>query len=158
MDLTPEAAAPAPPRRRRRPLAYAVLVVVLAALGLVVYKGLSSASMYFYNANEAVARKDDLGTKRFRLQGTVLGEGYHPTAEGVDFEVAYGGEKVDVRHVGDPPQLFKVGLPVVLEGHWDRGGAWFDSDTILVKHSATYEAKHGDRLKEATTSTVRAPQ
>jgi cytochrome c-type biogenesis protein CcmE len=156
MDLTPEVAAPAPPRRRRRPLAYAVLVLVLAALGLVVYKGLSSASMYFYNADEAVTRQHDLGLKRFRLQGTVKDR--HETADGVDFAVAYNGEQVQVHHVGDPPQLFKVGLPVVLEGHWDRNGRWFDSDTILVKHSATYTAEHEDRLKEATTSTVPAPK
>jgi cytochrome c-type biogenesis protein CcmE len=158
MDLTPEVAAPAPPRRRRRPVAYAVLLVVLVALGVVVYKGLSSASMYFYNANEAVDRKADLGTKRFRLQGTVLRRGYHETADGVDFEVAFGGESVDVHHDGDPPQLFKIGLPVVLEGHWDPNGRWYDSDTILVKHSATYTADHEDRLKEATTSTVQAPK
>ena len=32
--------------------------------------------------------------------------------------------------------LFKPGLPVVLEGHWDAEQAVFDSDRILVKHTA----------------------
>jgi cytochrome c-type biogenesis protein CcmE len=138
-------------------MAYGVLVVVLVALGFVVYKGLSSASMYFYNADEAVHRQHDLGQKRFRLQGTVQ---EHPrtTADGVDFAVAYNGAHVEVHHDGDAPQLFKPGIPVVLEGHWDRNDRWFDSDTILVKHSATYTARHKERLKEATTSTVPAPQ
>jgi cytochrome c-type biogenesis protein CcmE len=139
-------------------MAYAVLAVVLVALGVVVYKGLSSASTYFYNADEAVAHQQSLGTKRFRLQGTVLGGTVHETAAGVDFAVAFNGAKVEAHHVGDPPQLFQPGLPVVLEGHWDRNGRWFDSDTILVKHSATYTAKHEDRLEEATTTTLQAPK
>ena len=71
MDLSP--AAPPVARRRRSPWAYGALVVVLLALGVVVWKGLSSASLYFYNADEAVEQREDLGDKRFRLQGTVLG-------------------------------------------------------------------------------------
>jgi cytochrome c-type biogenesis protein CcmE len=154
VDLTPGVVTP---RRRRSPMAYAVLAVVLVALGVVVYKGLSSASLYFYNADEAVAHRHDLGEKRFRLQGTVLGGTVHTTATGVDFAVAYNGVRVEAHHVGDPPQLFQPGIPVVIEGKWDPVGTWFDSDRILVKHSATYTAQHPDRLQQATTSTINAP-
>jgi cytochrome c-type biogenesis protein CcmE len=154
VDLTPRATpdltpAPATPRRRRSPVAYVVLALVLVALGVVVVKALTSASLYFYNADEAVAKKESLGEKRFRLQGTVLGEGLRSTADGVDFNVAFNGVRVEAHHEGDPPELFKVGIPVVLEGHWDESGRWFDSDRILVKHSEQYDADNGDRLKEA---------
>ncbi len=148
MDLTPGVAAP---RRRRSPAAYVVLLVVVVALGFVVTKALSSASLYFYNADEAVAKQDDLGDKRFRLQGTVLGDSIDidEARDTVDFTVAFNGAHVDVRHDGSPPELFEPGIPVVLEGHWDASGEWFDSDRILVKHSEQYEADNGDRLKEA---------
>lgn len=151
MDLTPATSAPTPtPRSRRRsPIAYAVLVVVLLALGFVVAKGLSSASLYFYNADEAVAQKADLGQKRFRLQGTVLGDTIREQGDQVDFTVAFNGARVDVHHDGSPPEMFKPGIPVVLEGRWDDTGRWFDSDRILVKHSEEYEAKNQDRIKEA---------
>ena len=96
-----------------------------------------------------MARKADLGHKTFRLQGTVLGDTIREQGEKVDFTVAFNGVRVDVHHDGSPPELFKAGIPVVLEGKWDGGGRWFDSDRILVKHSATYEAQNGDRLKEA---------
>jgi cytochrome c-type biogenesis protein CcmE len=136
-------------RRRRSPIAYGVLLVVLLALGIVVWKGLSSASLYFYNADEAVAKQAELGDKRFRLQGTVLGGTVHTTADGVDFTVAYDGVRVEAHHAGDPPELFEPGLPVVLEGRWDPSGDFFASDRILVKHSEEYEADNEDRLKDA---------
>ncbi len=54
---------------------------------------------------------------------------------------------------------------MVLEGRWDPTGDFFDSDRILVKHSAEYEADNGDRLDDAedggtdgaTPSTTAAP-
>lgn len=149
MDLTPaEVTAPTPGRRRSR-AAYVVLLLVVGGLGVVVYQALSSASLYFYNADEAVERRDELGDRRFRLQGTVLGDDLAQTDDGVRFSVAYNGVRVEARHEGDPPELFEPGIPVVLEGRWDDAGAWFDSDRILVKHSAQYEADNRDRLDEA---------
>ncbi len=147
MELTPRTAPTQ--RRRRSPWAYGVLLAVVLGLGVVVYQGLTSASLYFYNADEAVAQQADLGQKRFRLQGTVIGESIEPTDQGVDFTVAYNGAQVDVHHDGDPPELFQPGIPVVLEGRWDPSGDFFASDTIRVKHSEQYEADNGDRLDDA---------
>ena len=135
---------------RRRWLPLIVLGLVVVAIGLFVSKGLSDATLYFRNADEALAQRDDLGTKRFRLQGTVVGE---PVSHGdtVDFEVAYDGVAVAVRHAGDPPELFRPGIPVVLEGAWDADEAVFDSDRIMVKHDESYESKddYDERLREA---------
>ena len=146
MDLTPTTAAPV---RRRSRFAYVVLGLVVLALGVVVYQALSSASLYFYNADEAVQKQDELGDKRFRLQGTVLGDTIAERADGVTFSVAFNGVRVEARHDGDPPELFEPGIPVVLEGRWDAAGDWFDSDRILVKHTASYEADNGDRIRDA---------
>ncbi len=148
MDLSP--AAPPVARRRRSPWAYGALVVVLIALGVVVWKGLSSASLYFYNADEAVEQREELGDDRFRLQGTVLGgDSFNPTDAGVDFIVAFNGAEVHVRHDGDPPELFEPGIPVVLEGRWSASQDFFVSDRILVKHSEEYEAENEDRIDDA---------
>jgi cytochrome c-type biogenesis protein CcmE len=137
-------------RRRRRWLPLAVVAVVLVALGVLVYKGLSDATLYFRTADEAVAQRDDLGTRRFRLEGTVVGD---PTrsGDGVAFTVAHNGTSVDVRHVGDPPELFRPGIPVVLEGRWADGEDVFDSDRILVKHDEEYESQedYDQRMREA---------
>jgi cytochrome c-type biogenesis protein CcmE len=127
-----------------------VLGVVLVALGVVVFKGLSDATLYFRNADEAVAQRESLGTERFRLQGTVTGD--PAEADGVVvFVVAFNGVSVDVRHVGSPPELFRPGIPVVLEGHWDRSGDVFDSDRIMIRHDASYESEddYRQRMREA---------
>jgi cytochrome c-type biogenesis protein CcmE len=145
------------PLRRRNPLAYGVLLVVLVGLGFVVWKGLSSASLYFYNADEAVEQRAELGDDRFRLQGTVLGDTIETTAAGVEFTVAYNGVRVLAHHDGDPPELFKPGIPVVLEGRWDTSGDFFASDRILVKHSEEYEAENEDRLDDAERNGGDAP-
>lgn len=170
MELTPrtlteggdEGATPGPSsrprRRRRRWLALAVIAVVLVVLGALVYKGLSDATTYFRNADEAVAERDDLGTRRFRLQGTVVGDPER-TGDRVTFAVAHNGVSVDVRHVGDPPELFRPGIPVVLEGRWAEGEDVFDSDRILVKHDETYESQedYDERMREAEQTGETAP-
>lgn len=151
MELTPRTAADpgGTTRHRRSPWAYGALLAVLLGLGVVVYQGLTSASLYFYNADEAVAQRSDLGEKRFRLQGTVQEGSVTSTGRGVDFTVAYNGVDVDVHHDGDPPELFQPGIPVVVEGRWDPSGDFFASDTIRVKHSEQYQADNGDRLDDA---------
>lgn len=155
MELTPRTApddttgGSSTPHRRRSLWAYGALVVVLIGLGVVVWQGLTSASLYFYNADEAVEQRADLGGKRFRLQGTVLGDSIEANDEGVEFAVAFNGVEVDVHHDGDPPELFQPGIPVVLEGRWAEGQDWFASDTIRVKHSEQYEADNKGRLDDA---------
>jgi cytochrome c-type biogenesis protein CcmE len=150
VDLTPASTAPAPPRRRNR-AAYVVLAVVVVAIGVVVYQALSSASLYFYNVDEAVEQRDELGSDRIRMQGVVAGDP-EDTADGIEFTVAFDGRSARVHHDGDPPELFEPGIPVVLEGRWadaSAGDPLFASDRILVKHSEEYEAENEDRLDDA---------
>jgi cytochrome c-type biogenesis protein CcmE len=142
------------PVRSRNPkgrLALLVLVAVVAVLGFLVWKGLSNATVYFRNADEAVAERDELGDRRFRIQGSVVDDA-EETRDGVDFDITYNGVDVAIRHVGDPPELFEPGIPVVLEGTWDPGGGdFFASDRMLIKHDATYESQddYNDRVREA---------
>jgi cytochrome c-type biogenesis protein CcmE len=126
-----------------------VIALVLAALGFVATKALSDAALFFYNADEAVAKRDELGDRRFRLQGTVVDDSIVQTGEGVDFAVMFNGVQVAVSHKGDPPEMFEAGEPVVLEGRWDRSVDVFASDRMLVKHDEQYDAEHKERIDEA---------
>ena len=157
LDLTPRTDRPTGPNRgRRRWGSIATLVVLALAGGLIIRQALGSATLFYKNADEAVAQKAQLGQKRFRLQGIVNSTPHEMAAAGaVEFSVAYNGVAVDVLHTGSEPALFKPGLPVVVEGHWDASGSRFDSDRMLVKHTDNYKKandpsyakKHPDRVQ-----------
>lgn len=156
MDVTPRPAPEpvTPPKRRRNARAWIALAVVLAASGWILVQGLGSATVYFKTADEAVAQKAKLGTRRIRVEGLVTSPARND-GDRVRFTIE-NGKPITVEHLGDPPQLFKVGIPVVLEGRWSTAGPYragdvFESDRIMVKHSSEYKAKHPDRV---TTSTV----
>src|SRR5690348_7966667 len=115
-------------------------LVVLAALGFLVVRGLGNATLYFRTADEAVAQKQQLGQKRFRIEGSVVAGSVMQLSNRVAFNIESKGVIVPVNHQGDPPELFKPGIPVVLEGHFQ--GDTFASDRIMVKHSEDYIAQH----------------
>ena len=160
MELTPRTGpeseggddASASPRRKRRVSfpALALLVAVIAIGGFVMVQALGSATTFYRNVDEAVAQRDSLGTKRFRLQGTVVPGTIQRSGEGVNFEVAYNGVGINVHHVGDPPEMFKESEAVLLEGHFvAEGSDDYDSDLMIVKHSEVYKEKEAERIKEA---------
>ena len=145
------ATAPAPRVRPAAPAATkwriaAVVLVIAAAIGFLVFKGLGDATVYFKTADEAVAEKDELGDRRFRVEGAVVTDSVRQVGDGVEFEIINAGEVVPVVHRGDPPELFKPGIPVVLEGHWD--GDVYASDRIMVKHTTEYREQNPDRVDD----------
>jgi len=124
--------------------------IVVVALGFLVVQGLGNATLYFRTADEAVAQRESLGAKRFRIQGTVVAGSVRPQGNEVAFTIEANDVSVPVVHQGDPPELFQPGIPVVLEGRFS--GEHFASDRILVKHSETYVADHPDRVTRTPVS------
>jgi cytochrome c-type biogenesis protein CcmE len=146
MDVTPRPVEDTPRRRKRKsPAVYGALALIVVAIGFVLFQGLNNAALYYRNADEAIAQKQSLGTRRFRVQGIVQ-PGVNKAGQEVDFAIAFNNATVNVKHTGDPPDLFQAGLPVVLEGHWSDDGSYFASDRILVKHSEEYKAENPDRV------------
>ena len=150
--------------RTRRWIAALVIVVVAAGVTLLVSNLLGDAALFFYNADEAVERRDELASQRFRLQGTPLSEPentFWNDQPVLAFPVGFDGAVVDVVHSGDPPELFQPGVPVVLEGAWQQGpgpgpvvsadGWHFASDRMLVKHDNDYRDRddYDERIYEA---------
>lgn len=135
----------AQPRTTRR-LA-AVGVVLLAATGFLLYKGLTSALVYFKTANEAVADRAQLANSTFQLEGVVVkGSVRQLSGARVAFTIEGGGARIPVINDGEPPQLFRAGIPVVVVGHFVGATDNFASDQVLVKHSNQYVVAHPDRV------------
>lgn len=151
IDLTPRQAPPVgggSADRGKRVAILGTLGVLVVALVFMAYQGLNNATVFFRNVDEAVQQRDELGDKRFRLQGSVVDGSLESDGTSVRFAVEYGGVRADVVHLGDPPELFQPDIPVVLEGAWSDEGDWFASDRILVKHTEDYEAENPDRTDD----------
>jgi cytochrome c-type biogenesis protein CcmE len=126
-------------------------VVILAALGFLVLKGLGDATVFFKTADEAVAERSDLGDRRFRVEGVVVDGTVAQRGNDVAFTIAGANRTIDVVHQGDPPELFKPGIPVVLEGRW--AGDHYASDRIMVKHTESYRVDNPERVKDYPSNT-----
>ena len=98
---------------------FGAIGLIVLALGFLLVKGLGNATLYFREADEAVAQMDNLGTKRFRVEGIVV-EGTVAEKDGaVTFQIEQNAQRITVTHRGDPPELFQPNIPVVLEGRFD---------------------------------------
>jgi cytochrome c-type biogenesis protein CcmE len=148
---------PPPPVRGFSPRRLTIAaLVVLGALGFLVYRGLGNATLYFRTADEAVAQKSELGDRRFRIEGDVVAGSIREDGPDVYFTITSKDVRVPVRHDGqEPPELFQPGIPVVLEGRFQ--GEQFVSDRILVKHSETYVAENPGRVTTATSGVPAQP-
>ena len=123
-----------------------VLVILMFAAGFIIRQALSTATQFYYNADEAVLHRTSLGTKRFRVQGTVIDQPQTDRRMRSSSPSRSTASGSVVRHTGSEPALFKQGLPVVCEGHWAAGKPVFDSDRILVKHTESYKKANPDRV------------
>jgi cytochrome c-type biogenesis protein CcmE len=136
------------PRQARWPW-LVVVAVLVGAIGFVISHALTDATQYYLTANEAVARRVEMGTRTFRLEGAVVDGSPRRTAQGVDFSVTANGATIAVHHQGDPPQLFQPCIPVVVEGHWAPGGEAFESNLMIIAHDQKYEEQNSARLQQA---------
>jgi cytochrome c-type biogenesis protein CcmE len=138
----------------RRVLAFGA--VVLLAIGFLVIKGLGEASTYFRTADEARAQRATLGDSRFRLEGTVVDKSVKTVGTAVTFLVESNGQQIKVSHEGDPPELFRANLSVVVEGRFAPGQAnlspsdipLFSSDHLMIKHDENYIEKNPKRVDD----------
>ena len=147
-------ALPRPGRRRSKRLWF-VFAALAAAFVFLLVEGLGSSLNFFDTVDQAFAHRTSLGTGTFNLEGDVVAGSIRPTAVGTDFTISEGGHSVAVANTGSPPQLFQVGIAVVVVGHFTSATSdQFVSHQILVKHSENYCAANPSRVKSKSGNVV----
>ena len=116
-------------------------LVILAALGYLVYAGVSQSVVYFVTPSELSAAP--VTGKAYRLGGMVKPGTlvWNPRSLDLGFTLSDGQASVPVRHKGAPPDLFAEGRGAVVEGTWS-GDGYFRASLIMAKHSEEYTAPH----------------
>ena len=126
-----------------------VCVLIAAAVGVLLYKGLMSSLNYFDTVDQALDHRAAIGTSAIRLEGVVVPGTVRTTTSGATFSIAGAdGRTVRVVNIGSPPQLFQPKIPVVVVGQFATPtSTLFDSTQIMVKHSASYIAANPQRVR-----------
>jgi cytochrome c-type biogenesis protein CcmE len=136
----------------RRKAAVAAVVVVLAVFGWLMYGGLDKNVVFFLTPEELIQK----GVKGYdvpvRLGGLVKPGTvkWDDKALKLTFSVVDTGGigEIAVVSTGAPPQMFRDGMGVVVEGRYGHDGV-FQSTNLMVKHSNEYRPpKPGERPQE----------
>jgi cytochrome c-type biogenesis protein CcmE len=139
--------------RNRLILAGAILVAA-TALGVVAFSGIDDNLVYYWTPGELVARGESAVGPTIRLGGMVQPGSiqWDQGKSSLTFRVADGKEataqSVLVRSEQIPPQMFREGIGVVVEGPFDKAGV-FKTQRLMVNHSNEYRPpKEGESAQD----------
>ena len=139
--------------------ALAAVGVLVIAFGWLIYGGLDSNVVYFLTPKELLAKGAQGYDKPMRLGGQVKPGSVVWDEQKLDlrFAVTDGTGEIVVHSKGAPPQMFKDGQGVVVEGRYGHDGV-FKSTSVMVKHSNEYKAPaKGERPSDMYKSLMKSP-
>ena len=139
--------------------ALAAVGVLVIAFGWLIYGGLDSNVVYFLTPKELLAKGAEGYDKPMRLGGQVKPGSVVWDEQKLDlrFAVTDGTGEITVQSKGAPPQMFKDGQGVVVEGRYGHDGV-FQSTSVMVKHSNEYKAPaKGERPSDMYKSLMKSP-
>jgi cytochrome c-type biogenesis protein CcmE len=118
--------------------------VIAAALGYMIWAGVTQSAVYFVTPTELSAAP--VTGKAYRLGGLVQrgSLSWDPRTLDLAFTLSDGKATVPVRHKGTAPDLFGEGRGAVVEGQW-TGDGYFKATLIMAKHSEEYQAPHATK-------------
>ncbi|MFZ5469180.1 MAG: cytochrome c maturation protein CcmE [Myxococcota bacterium] len=119
------------------------LLVAGGALGFVAFSEMGEDLVYYWSPGELISKGDQAVGPTIRLGGMVKKGSivWNQTHTSLEFQVADGlaedAKSVRVRSEQIPPQMFREGIGVVVEGTYDKSGV-FKTQRLMVNHSNEY--------------------
>lgn len=113
--------------------------VIVAVFAYLLYGGLDKNVVYFLTPHELLAKGTQGVDVPVRLGGQVKPGSvkWNDASLDLSFVVTDGGGEIPVHSRGAPPQMFRDGMGVVVEGRYHPDGV-FQSTNLIVKHSNEY--------------------
>ncbi|MEY4064649.1 MAG: hypothetical protein RIR26_857 [Pseudomonadota bacterium] len=132
--------------------------VIAAALGAILYKALQpESSVTFFTPAEVYASPGKFMDRTFRVSGLVLAgtKDWDGNNKVLKFRMSdLKGHDFSVVYKGVPPDLFKEGQGVVVEGRLNstdlKSDSTLQANLLMVKHSEVYDTKEDhSKMREA---------
>ena len=134
----------------KRPWILGGAVVIVAVFAWLLFGGLEKNVVFFLTPQELLAKGNEGVGVPVRLGGQVKPGSLKWDAKALDlrFTVTDGAREMRVHSTGAPPQMFREGMGVIVEGRVGAGGV-FEATSLMVKHSNEYRApKPGEEAHE----------
>lgn len=124
---------------RRKRFVIGGAVVIVAVFAYLLYGGLDQNVVYFLTPQELLAKGARGVDVPVRLGGQVKPGSveWNDSTLVLRFTVTDGTSEIAVSSKGAPPQMFRDGMGVVLEGRYGANGV-FQCTNLMVKHSNEY--------------------
>lgn len=133
------------------------LIAILGGFGYLAWGGLGDNLVYFLTPTELSERGGAALDEPVRLGGMVApgSVSWHADALDLRFRLTDGAHAFEVAASGAPPQMFREGIGVIVEGRLREDGA-FHATNLMVKHSNEYRAPaEGERPEQLYQGLIR---
>ncbi len=125
------------------------IVLAFSAVSLVLIwllvGGFDAEEMQYYiSIKELQEHQTNYYDRGLRVKGKLVAGSHEPSATSLErtFKISEEGYELDVRYNGLPPDTFKDGAEVVVEGTFMPAG-YFVAQTLMAKCPSKYESTEG---------------
>ncbi|MDQ3856559.1 MAG: cytochrome c maturation protein CcmE [Chloroflexota bacterium] len=127
----------------RRSYRFALIALVIAsAVGLLIYLGMRSTTVYYMQVGELLSKGSQAQNQQVRVAGKVVPGSIQRQGTELRFVAADKTGKVSVSYSGVVPDIFADNADVVVEGRYMPSGR-FEANTLLAKCPSKFESKPG---------------
>jgi cytochrome c-type biogenesis protein CcmE len=124
--------------------------IAAAGVGVVSFGNLGKNLVYYWSPSEMAQHADTAVGATIRLGGMVEAGTMKQEGSVLRFRVTDGKSDVAVTSTGVPPQMFREGIGVVVEGTLGKDGI-FQSSRMMVKHDNEYKAPVAGQTPDTQT-------
>ncbi|HWJ15964.1 MAG TPA: cytochrome c maturation protein CcmE [Gemmatimonadaceae bacterium] len=142
---------------RKKGIIIGGVVIIVAAFAYLLYGGLDQNVVYFLTPKELLAKGTKAVDVPVRLGGQVKPGSvvWNDTTLSLRFTITDGTSEVAVASKGAPPQMFRDGMGVVVEGRYRADGT-FNCTNLMVKHSNEYRPpKAGEKPQDMQKTLIK---
>lgn len=142
---------------RKKGIIIGGVVIIVGAFAYLLYGGLDKNIVYFLTPQELLAKGTRAVDVPVRLGGQVKPGSvvWNDTTLALRFTITDGTSEIAVASKGAPPQMFRDGMGVVVEGRYRADGT-FNCTNLMVKHSNEYRPpKPGEKPQQMQRTLIK---